>query len=350
METFITRKFRLFWQKDAAQQQAQLRRFYQDYIEKANDLIRYIFAQKLQFDQQSPTAFRELFQDCGKYAYYILYGQGLNLKTFPLTTRTGLRLKQRTMRMMTNDVYYPIRNHLLRMSNLEIIIEYLLSVNSTNSDLWLEFLRKGQLPRTEYRLLKTRLSRDCFGNPQSMSAVYLKNHLMQLRNLLVKGRPPEQLHHYIPSMGHLKQEAFKHVLKAFNSNTTSLSPKQLLPQLRKKYFKKLRSQCRSKVRRFKQPALIPDQDWLRGFIQMIGGSDLQEFQQNYTRTMSKFPRTPYTRSDLDDLFEESWDEVLTALNNPYYSCIIGFAFLPDPLRFIPHSQGERSNIFNKVWK
>jgi hypothetical protein len=318
-DTIITRKFRLFWQADAANQQAQLCRFYQDYIAKANDLIRYIFAQKPTFDQQSPTAFQELFQDCGKFAYEILYGPGLNLKTFSRHTRTGLRFKQRTMRMLTNDVYYPIRNHILRINNLEIIIEYLLSLNSTNSEVWLDFLRNGQLPRTECRTLKSNLSQDCFGNPQSMSAVYLKNHLMQLRNLLVKRRPPEQLKKIIPSMGHLKQEVFKHVLKAFDSDTTTLTPKRLLPHLQKKYFKKVKSQCRLKVKRCKQPILISDKDWLSDFIQLIGGSDLQEFQQNYTQTMSNFSRILYSRSDLDVLFEQSWTEVLNSLNNPYYS-------------------------------
>ena len=124
METLLTRKFKLHWETSSANEQDRLHRFYQDYIAKANEMIQYVFSLKPQYDQQSSTAFMELFKKADKKAYNDLYTYSLDLKTYSSTTQSGLRLKQRTMRMLCNDIYYPIRNHLIRLHNLERILSY----------------------------------------------------------------------------------------------------------------------------------------------------------------------------------------------------------------------------------
>ena len=80
MDVILTRKFRLHWQTSNPQNQIRLQVFYTGYVAKANDLIQYIFSLKPRFDQQSPTAFIDLFRNASKKAYNDLYTISLDLK------------------------------------------------------------------------------------------------------------------------------------------------------------------------------------------------------------------------------------------------------------------------------
>ena len=159
MEQIITRKFRLHWVDNQKTAQVHLRIFFNDYITKANELIQNIFSLKLTFDQKSPTAFRELFQNTGNTAYNDLYTTKLDLKHFGLLTQSGVQFKQRTMRMMTADVYYAIRNYLVRIHNLQIILTFLVKQSATSPSIWLTFIQKGQLSHVLQLELKKHLKK-----------------------------------------------------------------------------------------------------------------------------------------------------------------------------------------------
>ena len=105
MDVIITRKFRLHWNLANPQNQIRLQTFYADYLAKANELIQYIFSLKPSFNLQSLSTFKNLFKNASKKAYNDLYTKSLDLKNYTQISQSGLRFKQRTMRMLCNDVY-----------------------------------------------------------------------------------------------------------------------------------------------------------------------------------------------------------------------------------------------------
>ena len=186
MGALLTRKFRLHWCDNASQEQKRLHRFFQAYIHKANALIRYIFSLQEEFDASSPDGFLTLFKSTGTTAYNDLYTTSLDLKHFDRHTPSGGVFKQRTMRMLCSDIYYVIRNFLVRQHNLGMILNYLVTAKDRQKRRLVKFIRHGRLLKKDLRMLKRLLRLDCYGSHQSLSTVYLSNHVRQLRNLLFR--------------------------------------------------------------------------------------------------------------------------------------------------------------------
>src|SRR6056297_2020274 len=191
--SILTRKFRLHWVQNPRENQIHLHQFFQEYIKKANRLIAYIFSLQAQLNATDPTQFQQLFRKTGKTAYNDFYTYGLDLKRYNREITAGRQFKQRTMRMLCNDVYYAIRNFLIRHHNLKQILMILLQ--SPKSINWDRFVRKGRLSQRTYRQLKLHLRKDCYDEQQIFSQVLLTNHLRQLRNLVLN-----QITHPIKAM------------------------------------------------------------------------------------------------------------------------------------------------------
>lgn len=97
----------------------------------------------------------------------------------------SFELKERAKQCAFYDAYLVVREWIKRVENLKIIIGKLMDAFKQDEALALSFLRGKRFGSKELNAIRQALSRDCFGNKQSLSVFFLNNFILQLRNLFL---------------------------------------------------------------------------------------------------------------------------------------------------------------------
>jgi transposase len=97
----------------------------------------------------------------------------------------SFELKERAKQCAFYDAYLVMREWIKRVENLKIIIGELMDAFKQDEALALSFLRGKRFSSKELNVIRQALSRDCFGNKQSLSVFFLNNFILQLRNLFL---------------------------------------------------------------------------------------------------------------------------------------------------------------------